>query len=335
MKILLAPDPASPHGDDVFCRELARRAPARGHEAAVASIPASPGDGGAARLAAAGFAREADAVLSNGFQAASLLAARAAGKKSAVRLIDSFAEAPDGEFPAIRELLPQADRLLVPSRHLARLVKSWDANARVSFVPYAYDRVRAHQIALVTMRASRLADFQIVVVSRFDATCRQGLETLLAAAGRLRFDWHLTLVGTGPIAPSLQDRARQILPADRVLFTGALPHLKIMEFFRTANVYVEPAAADGFPAMSLYALAEGSPVVAPRAGAVTELIADGANGLLFNPGDATSLSEALVTLRSVRGLSLQLISEGVKTAERHTWDATITAALDALEEMLR
>jgi glycosyltransferase involved in cell wall biosynthesis len=85
--------------------------------------------------------------------------------------------------------------------------------------------------------------------------------------------------------------------------------------------------------MSLYALSEGCPVVGPRCGAVPELITYGKNGMLFNAGDAVSLAQALVTLWSVRGLSLQLISEGIKTVERHTWDATVAAAFDALEEM--
>ena len=66
-----------------------------------------------------------------------------------------------------------------------------------------------------------------------------------------------------------------------------------------------------------------------------ELITDGKNGMLFNAGDAASLAQALVTLWSVRGLSLQLISEGIRTVESHNWDATIAAAFAALEDMLK
>ena len=117
------------------------------------------------------------------------------------------------------------------------------------------------------------------------------------------------------------------------MFAGELAHLKTMEYFRAAKAYVNPMGLEGFPAMALYALSEGCPVVAPRAGAVPELISDGKNGLLFTPGDARSLAEAIVTLSSVRGLSLQLISEGIKTVERHTWDATVEAVFAALGEL--
>ena len=335
MRISLVPDPTSPYGEDAFCREVSQRAVARGHEARIVSIPPGRPEEVQASLAASGFARDADVVLINGFQPIPLLAVRAAGRKVAVRFIYSFAETPESELPGIQHVLHLADQVLVPSQYLAGLVRAWGNSVKISLVPYAYDRVRAHQIALVTMRASRPADFQIVTTCKFSAACRPGLEMLIAAVGRLRFDWHLTIVGKGAILPAIQDRVRQLLPADRVLFTGELPHLKIMEFFRSAKAYVNTTGAEGFPAMALYALSEGCPVVAPRTGAVPELITDGANGLLFKPGDAASLSEALVTLSSVRGLSLQLISAGIKTVEAHSWDASVAATITALEEMVR
>ena len=325
MKILLVPDPASPYGEDAFCRELTQRAASRGHEAVLTAAPSGTPADITPQLAGA------DAVLINSFQAAPIRAARAAGKKLAVRLIDSFAEVPAAELPPILDCLRLADRLLVPSRYLADLAQSWGVDGKSRPVPYAYDRVMANKVALVTMRASRQTDFQIITTCKFSEACRPGLELLMSAASRLRFDWHLTILGQGPILASIQERSRHILPAPRVLFAGELPHLKVMEFFRSAKVYVNPTGSEGFPAMSLYALSEGCPVVAPRCGAVPELITDGKNGMLFNAGDAASLSQALVTLWSVRGLSLQLIAEGIKTVERHTWDATVAAAFDALE----
>jgi glycosyltransferase involved in cell wall biosynthesis len=334
MNILLVPDPVSPYGEDAFCRELSRRAAGRGHAVALTAVPVGLPAEVQARLIAEGFARDCDVVLINSFQTAPLRAAHAAGRKTAVRLIDSFAEVPTAALPPLLDSLRLADRILVPSRYLADLTRDWGADGKARPVPYAYDHIRAHQIALVTMRASRQNDFQIITSCKFSEACRPGLEMLMSAVSRLRFDWHLTILGQGPILPSIQDRARRLLPEQRVLFAGELPHLKIMEFFRSAKVYVNATGSEGFPAMSLYALSEGCPVVAPRCGAVPELITDGKNGMLFNAGDAASLSQTLVTLWSVRGLSLQLIAEGIKTVERHTWDATVAATFDALEDLV-
>ena len=54
MRLLLVPDPSSPNGEDAFCREVAKRAPARGHSASVRVV--APGPAAAtAELLAAGY----------------------------------------------------------------------------------------------------------------------------------------------------------------------------------------------------------------------------------------------------------------------------------------
>ena len=137
----------------------------------------------------------------------------------------------------------------------------------------------------------------------------------------------------GPSAAALKEKARQLGAEGRVAFLGELPHAKLMEYFRAAKAFVDPCGLEGFPTLALHALSEGCPVIAARAGSVPDLITDQVNGLLFTAGDALALSEAIVTLASVNGLSLKLISEGIKTVERHSWDATVSAVFDALESL--
>ncbi len=332
MKLLLVPDPTSPNGEDAFCREIARRAAKRGHETRIQAVPEGPREEVVARLSAAGFARDVDAVVVNALQAAPFLAARAAGKKTVVRLIDCATGVVRADEEA-RRLVPQADLVLVPSQYLAEIVKGWGGNGSVKRAPYAYDRVMAQQIALVTMRAARPSGFMVVAAGDLSEEARPGYEALVSAVARLRLDCHLTVIGTGPALPALKERALRLAAADRIAFLGAQPHTKTMEYLRSARAYVDPAGTTGFPTMALYAMSEGCPVVAARSGAVPEFVLDGKNGLLVPPGDAHALSEAIVTLYSVRGLSLQLIAEGVKTVERHSWDATVEAVFNALESI--
>lgn len=332
MRLLLVPDPTSPNSEDAFCREIVKRAGKHGHEAYIQFVPNGPLEATLDHLSATGFALSADAVFINSLQPAALLAAKAAGKKAAVRLIDSYAASSSQALESVKALALKADLLLVPSQHMARIVAGWGANGQVREVPYAYDRVMAQKIALVTMRAAK-SSFQIVAASPLNASTRPGLETLLSAVARLRFDCHLLVVGEGPAKAALEEKARQFGVANRVEFHPPMPHAKLMEFFRSARVFVDPCALDGFPTLALYALSEGCPVIAARAGAMPELISDQHNGLLFAPGDALSLSEAIVTLFSVKGLSLRLIQEGIKSVCNRTWDATVDAAFAALESL--
>jgi glycosyltransferase involved in cell wall biosynthesis len=319
MKLLLIPDPGSPNGEDAFCREIAKRAARRGHETRV-------------QAASEGFADACDLVVINSLQQAAFLAAKAAGRRVAVRLLDSGAALEAEATEQFKGLVLKADLVLVPSRHLAEIVQSWGANGSVKQVPYAYDRIMAQQIALVTMRATKPV-FQIVAAGTLDETARPGFEVLLSALSRLRIDCHLAIIGDGPALPALKARAQQYVISNKVAFMGAMPQAKTMEFFRGAKAYIDPCGLEGFPTLALHALSEGCPVIAARAGAVGELIRDGENGLLFNPGDALALSEAVITLWSVRGLSLRLIAEGIKTVGAHSWDATAAAVFDAVETL--
>ncbi|ACC70263.1 glycosyltransferase family 4 protein [Paraburkholderia phymatum] len=58
------------------------------------------------------------------------------------------------------------------------------------------------------------------------------------------------------------------------------------------------------------------PVVASRAGGVTEIIDDGVNGVMCTPGDAHALADTLAELRSDQALRDRLVARGYQTAVR-------------------
>jgi glycosyltransferase involved in cell wall biosynthesis len=232
-----------------------------------------------------------------------------------------------------RTLAHKADLLLVPSHYLMARLTDWGCNGKARLTPYAYDRIRAQQIALVTLRASRHTGFSVVASSHLDESTRLGIESLLVAVSRLRLDCHVTIAGEGPALPALKARTAQLMVTDRVVFHESMSQPKLMEFFRGAKAYVDPIGLDGFPASALYALSEGCPVIAARAGAVPEVIRHHENGLLYTPGDPMALSEAIVTLASEPGLSLRLIRAGIETVEKHTWDATVEKVFEAIEAL--
>jgi glycosyltransferase involved in cell wall biosynthesis len=320
MKILLVPDPTSPNGEDAFCREICKRAPARGHACAMRAASAGPGPAGS------------DVVVVNSLQTGALLAAESAGVPTILRLIDSYVGAPEPTVAEVKRFAAAAARVLVPSAYMKDVVAGWGIDpARVHVVPYAYDQIFAQQIALVTMRAARPSGFGLVTAGLVDDSTLPAFDTVLSAISRLRLDCHLAVLGDGSALPALKARAESLMMGGRVTFLGDLPHPKKMEYLRAAKAYIEPSGRQGFPSLALHAMSEGCPVIGAAAGALPELVRDGENGLLFRPGDAGALSEQIVTLASTPGLSLKLIAEGVRTVERHSWDATVAAALDAIE----
>ena len=239
MRLLLIPDPTSPNGEDAFCREIVKRAPARGHSAKMQMVPNGPTRAAADLLASQGFADACDAVVINSLQPAALLAAQSKSRPTVLRLIESYAGASPEALAEVKRLAAGANLLLLPSRHMAGLVAAWGIpENRLRVIPYAYDQIFAQQIALVTVRSSRARGFTVVTAGVIDEASLSGFETVLSGVARLRMDVHVTVIGDGPALPDLKMRAQALMLGDRVTFLGELPHPKKMEYFRSPNSFL-------------------------------------------------------------------------------------------------
>ena len=68
---------------------------------------------------------------------------------------------------------------------------------------------------------------------------------------------------------------------------------KIPEYYRAGDVFVLPSLYEGMPLTALEAMACGLPVVAYRVGGLPDIVFDGLNGYLVEPGDTKELIEKI------------------------------------------
>ena len=131
----------------------------------------------------------------------------------------------------------------------------------------------------------------LVFVGRLSA--EKGVDTLIGAA-RLLPHIAFTVIGSGP------DEARLRAAAPRnVRLTGALPNALARVWMARASALVMPSIwYEGFPMTVLEAFAASTPVIAARIGSLPEIVAEGTTGLLFTPGDPSSLAGAIAQLLS-------------------------------------
>jgi len=194
------------------------------------------------------------------------------------------------------------ERVALPLRPLARGVlgalRRWDVAAS--------RRVTAY-IANSALTAQRIGDFYgreasvvhpPVDVGRFDgAAAPEDFFLLvgevtnhknpgLALAAAERAGVKLVVAGDGPELGRLRRRFRT------ATFLGRVSDRQLIELYARCRALLTPAVEE-FGMTMVEAHAAGRPVLAPARGGALEIVEDGEGGVLFGPGSADAMAEAL------------------------------------------
>ncbi len=122
---------------------------------------------------------------------------------------------------------------------------------------------------------------------------------------------HLTIVGA---KPELQ------IPNCTVI--GPLPADKLNQYYQWASVFCLPTYQEPFGIVFIEAMTARLPIVATRVGAIPELVQDGNNGRLVEPGDIQGLANALSELLDDPEMSHLFGERSYQlTRERYSWQA--------------
>jgi glycosyltransferase involved in cell wall biosynthesis len=161
-----------------------------------------------------------------------------------------------------------------------------------------------------------------------------GLDTLVAAAGRLRHrNVKFLLVGDGPCKSSIERAVHRLALDDRFVFTGSVPYDEVPRLLAAADACAAPfspaqhgpSRRHGFtldPLKVFEYLALGKPTITIRAPNIETLFADGEHLLLVQPGDARDLADAIARFMDDRQLAARTAAAGrERVLERHTWAA--------------
>ncbi len=81
-----------------------------------------------------------------------------------------------------------------------------------------------------------------------------------------------------------------------VYFAGAVSEFEKWQFLHHASFFCLPSYAEGQPLSIIEAMACGLPVISTKVGSIPEMIAEGVNGILVNPGDILALKDAILML---------------------------------------
>jgi len=171
----------------------------------------------------------------------------------------------------------------------------------------------------------------------------EGLDLLLQAFPAMlqkRPELRLLLVGGGPQDTALKAQAQALGVADKVVFTGRVPHAEVPRYYDLVDVLAYPRHSMRLtelvtPLKPLEAMAQGRLLVASDVGGHRELIRHGETGWLFKAGSAPALAEAIAQLleRREQWPALRRAGRAFVERERH-WAGSVARYAPVFERLV-
>lgn len=114
----------------------------------------------------------------------------------------------------------------------------------------------------------------------------------LRKSGLTPEDITLTVMGVGDIE-DMKRMAEQLGIQQYVRFTGRVSEEEKISLYRSHHIFALPSYGEGQPLSILEGMAAGMAVVSTTVGSIPEVIQEGQNGYLIQPGDAEELGRVL------------------------------------------
>jgi glycosyltransferase involved in cell wall biosynthesis len=234
-------------------------------------------------------------------------------------------------------VLNEASTVLAVSRAVAEHAMSLGVpQERVEVVPTGVDAAAFRpDVSGASWRARLDLDDKHVVGFVGSLRPWHDLETVVDAVRRLvagGMPARLLVVGDGPPLDWLKAQS------DVVVCAGAVPHEDVPALHAAMDAVVVPYGPEGdhyFSPIKMYeAMASGRPVVGARTGQVASVIADGENGLLYEPGDAQDLADKL--RRALYPDAADRLGAAARSTilGRYTWSHVAQRIIETAERLL-
>ncbi|HEX4520315.1 MAG TPA: glycosyltransferase family 4 protein [Gaiellaceae bacterium] len=201
--------------------------------------------------------------------------------------LEEFQTSPGGRTAPLR-LTRDADvrraaHVVTPSAYLRELAVGWGVDpSRVSLLPNPAPTLP--ELAPRSELRERFGFDGPTLVFAGRLTAQKSLGVGIEAARRAGVA--LAIAGDGPDREALE-----ALGYGR--FLGPLPRREVLELFSAGDASLLSSAWENFPHTVVESLAVGTPVIATRTGGVAEVLEDGVNGLVVEPGDVDALAAAI------------------------------------------
>jgi glycosyltransferase involved in cell wall biosynthesis len=250
-------------------------------------------------------------------------------KKLLYKGFDRFSERFVDRFLVVSSVLEQA---MIKSHGIPRekVVKIYNGIETDHYKPHDQEEGRRR-----IRREYSVNESEILIGSLGRLVWQKGFEYFLQSIPALIQDIpkvRFMLVGEGQLGQELERLAISLGIRDRLVFTGYRSDIKDM--MAAMDVVVIPSVLEGFPMITLEAMAMEKPIVATAIDGIMEQITDGKEGLLIAPKNPQALAQAVKRLVNdpgyTRSLGINARAKVVRDFSVHTMIAETIKVYETL-----
>lgn len=146
---------------------------------------------------------------------------------------------------------------------------------------------------------------------------RKGYADLIYAFSKISSlfpDWKIIFAGNGEIA-NAKELSKRLGISRQVIFPGWVNGDEKSNIFKKADIFCLPSYAEGFPMAILDAWSYKLPVITTPVGGLKDILKNGINSLVFEPGDKEQLTENIKRLIIDKKLREDLSIESEKLSK--------------------
>jgi glycosyltransferase involved in cell wall biosynthesis len=172
-------------------------------------------------------------------------------------------------------------------------------------------------------------EVEVLFVGGMEAE-RKGIFTLIKAIPiiiKKASNTSFTFIGKSEMT-KVRSLSKRLKVEEYVKILGQVPEKEKILHFCSSDIFVLPTYAEGLPITLLEAMAAGLPIISTPVGAIPEVITEGKNGFLIEPGDHKALAEDITILARNKKLRREMGANNIERIIKEYDQSIVIRKLD-------
>jgi glycogen(starch) synthase len=142
------------------------------------------------------------------------------------------------------------------------------------------------------------------------------------------------IAGRGSFLPELQSQIDLEGVSDLISLPGFLTDTELRSAIHRASCVVIPSLYEPFGVVALEAMAAGAPLIVAETGGLAELVSGTGAALMFEPGNAEQLAEAITQVVTEPEIAAELRRRSTEVVDAtYSWNAIATRSVEIYREL--